>query len=219
MARVSGVDNFYQEELFPLTLTDMASSYSNPAKNPAKNGPKNPEKPRMRSTLLAPGGVPIKIIKSKRRKRNIAAYRENGEIVISVPFRTSRAEIDSLVPEMVSRVISNEARSRRSERELTHRGEELMARYLPDFSERASSITWREMSERWGSCTTVDQTIRISQRLSSAPSYVLDYVLFHELIHLRIPGHGEDFQFLLARFEDGARAEAFLEGYEAGRSG
>ena len=173
----------------------------------------------MRSTLLAPGGVPIKIIKSKRRKRNIAAYRENGEIVISVPFRTSRAEIDSLVPEMVSRVISNEARSRRSERELTHRGEELMARYLPDFSERASSITWREMSERWGSCTTVDQTIRISQRLSSAPSYVLDYVLFHELIHLRIPGHGEDFQFLLARFEDGARAEAFLEGYEAGRSG
>jgi predicted metal-dependent hydrolase len=94
-----------------------------------------------------------------------------------------------------------------------------MARYLPDFSERASSITWREMSERWGSCTTVDQTIRISQRLSSAPSYVLDYVLFHELIHLRIPGHGEDFQFLLARFEDGARAEAFLEGYEAGRSG
>jgi len=75
------------------------------------------------------------------------------------------------------------------------------------------------MRERWGSCTTVDKTIRISERLNAAPDYALHYVLFHELIHLRIAGHGDDFQELLARYPDKERAEAFLEGYEAGSAG
>ena len=75
------------------------------------------------------------------------------------------------------------------------------------------------MRERWGSCTTVDKTIRISDRLNSAPEYVIRYVLFHELIHLRIAGHGDDFRELLARYPERQRAEAFLEGYEAGTVG
>ena len=72
------------------------------------------------------------------------------------------------------------------------------------------------MNERWGSCTTVDRTIRISDRLSGAPDYVLDYLLVHELIHLEIADHGESFTALLSRFGDSERANAFLEGYEAG---
>jgi len=158
-------------------------------------------------------------VKSKRRKRHIAAYRQSGEIVISVPFRTTRAEITALIPEMVARVIAGEERSRKSERELEERAALLLERHLPEFTLRAASISWRPMNERWGSCTTVDRTIRISQRLQSSPDYVIDYVLFHELIHLEIPGHGEDFHRLLSRFPDLNRAEAFLEGYEAGERG
>ena len=71
----------------------------------------------------------------------------------------------------------------------------------------------------WGSCTTVDKTIRISDRLNTAPLYVLRHVIFHELIHLRISDHGEEFQNLLARDPDGIRAESFLEGFELGSSG
>jgi predicted metal-dependent hydrolase len=162
---------------------------------------------------------PVRIVKSKRRKRHIAAYRQSGEIVISVPFRTTRAEITALIPEMVARVIAGEERSRKSERELEARAALLLDRYLPEFTLRAASITWRPMNERWGSCTTVDRTIRISQRLQSSPDYVIDYVLFHELIHLEIPGHGAEFHTLLSRFPELMRAEAFLEGYEAGERG
>jgi predicted metal-dependent hydrolase len=102
---------------------------------------------------------------------------------------------------------------------LEERAALLLERHLPEFTLRAASISWRPMNERWGSCTTVDRTIRISQRLQSSPDYVIDYVLFHELIHLEIPGHGEDFHRLLSRFPDLNRAEAFLEGYEAGERG
>ena len=95
---------------------------------------------------------------------------------------------------------------------------ELIERYLPDFHERPTAITWRAMRERWGSCTTTDGTIRISLRLNGAPEYVTACVLFHELIHLRVPGHGSEFHAYLNRYPDKDRAEAFLEGFEAGLS-
>jgi hypothetical protein len=72
------------------------------------------------------------------------------------------------------------------------------------------------MNERWGSCTTVDGTIRISERLINAPDYVLNYIIFHELIHLRVHAHDESFYQYLNRYSDQDRAEAFLEGYENG---
>ncbi|MFM1968012.1 MAG: hypothetical protein RL590_869, partial [Actinomycetota bacterium] len=94
-----------------------------------------------------------------------------------------------------------------------------LARYLPEFTIRPASVSWRVMKERWGSCTTVDRTIRISDRLNGAPEYVLDYLLVHELIHLMIPDHGAQFEALLARYEASERANAYLDGYEAGASG
>jgi predicted metal-dependent hydrolase len=61
----------------------------------------------------------------------------------------------------------------------------------------------------------VDRTIRISDRLQLAPEYALDYVLFHEAIHLQYGDHGDDFTQTLARFEGSELASAYLDGYEA----
>lgn len=210
------VDNFIQESLFEPTLADMRDEPSRP--RPRSKKTQSPKFSDADSFFTTVHDIPVRVIKSKRRKRNIAAYRESGSIVISVPFRTTRAQISELIPEMVGKVIANEKRSRRSEADLEERAHHLMTQYLPEISERPLSIGWRSMNERWGSCTTIDRTIRISDRLASAPRYVLDYVLVHELIHLRTPGHGEDFQNFLARYPDGPKAEAFLEGYEAGKS-
>ncbi len=49
------------------------------------------------------------------------------------------------------------------------------------------------MHHRWGSCTITDRTIRLSHRLQSMPSWVIDYVLVHELCHLLEPGHDRAF--------------------------
>lgn len=219
------VDNYLQEELFEPTLllmptTTRSRSATGERKESSKRevGPKK-RSPGSQASLDLPQDPPVRVVKSKRRKRHIAAYRQSGEIVISVPFRTTRAEISALIPEMVARVIAGEERSRKSEAELEERARSLIASHLPEFTVRPASISWRPMNERWGSCTTVDRTIRLSERLQDAPDYVIDCVLFHELIHLEIPGHGQDFQGLLARYPELARAEAFLEGFEAGERG
>jgi len=200
------VENFIQGEIFADIFPNM------PALSPKKSLKKEHEE--LLSRLPE-----FRVIRSSRRKRTLHAYRQNGVIEIHIPDRLSRRQEFDVIPEMIDLVLKRENRLRKSDGALLELSDLLLAEFLPEFNERPISVTWRVMRERWGSCTTVDKTIRISERLNTAPDYALRYVLFHELIHLRIAGHGDDFHELLARYPDKDRAEAFLEGYEAGSSG
>jgi predicted metal-dependent hydrolase len=200
------VENFIQGEIFADIFPDM------PALKPKKSLKKEHEE--LLSRLPE-----FRVIRSSRRKRTLHAYRQNGVIEIHIPDRLSRRQEFEVIPEMIDLVLKRENRLRKSDSALLDLSDLLLAEYLPEFNERPISVMWRVMRERWGSCTTVDKTIRISERLNTAPDYALRYVLFHELIHLRIAGHGDDFHELLARYPEKDRAEAFLEGYEAGSAG
>ena len=201
------MDNFIQGDIFEANLPAVRAQAS-----------KSTDEVRIPPTEIA-GGAEVRVVKSSRRRKSISAYREHGAIVIQVPARLSNSKIREVIPEMVEKILSREAREKMSDRALEERALFLLARYLPEFQVCPASVTWRPMNERWGSCTTVDRTIRISDRLNGAPEYVVDYLLVHELIHLEIADHGPKFESLLARFERGELANSYLEGYEAGARG
>jgi len=157
----------------------------------------------------------IIVIRSTRRKKNISAYRQGGRIVVSIPARMSKADERAMVPEMVAKIRAQEAAATMSEETLSIRVGELLTQLAPEITVRPSSVNWRAMRERWGSCTGTDRSIRISDRLKGAPDNVLDYVLFHEAIHLQFFDHGPQFKEILTRFPEEALAEAYLSGYEA----
>ena len=165
---------------------------------------------------MLPGiaGDDIVVIRSKKRRRNISAYRQGGKIIISIPARLTKAEEREIVPEMIARVKAKEVQA--TESDLSKLSDRLLTSYAPEITTRAATVSWRNMNERWGSCTNIDRTIRISTKLSTAPDYVLEYVLFHESIHLDNPNHDQDFYAVLKRFERHLEAEAFLAGFEAG---
>jgi predicted metal-dependent hydrolase len=166
-------------------------------------------------TLPGLGEGEIIVIRSARRKKSISAYRQGGRIVISIPARLSKADERAIVPEMIAKIRSQEAAATPGEADLAKRIDELLAELAPEITHRPISVSWKPMRERWGSCTSVDRTIRISDRLKLAPQFALDYVLFHEAIHLQFSDHGEGFTEVLSRFEDSELATAYLDGYEA----
>ncbi|WP_043766003.1 M48 family metallopeptidase [Algiphilus aromaticivorans] len=51
----------------------------------------------------------------------------------------------------------------------------------------------RNMATRWGSCNPTRGRINIALRLMAQPSACLDYVIVHELAHLRVAGHNPAF--------------------------
>jgi hypothetical protein len=56
----------------------------------------------------------------------------------------------------------------------------------------------RKMKKRWGSCTARG-AINLNIELIKAPSHCIDYVVTHELCHLKYPDHGKRFYDLLDR--------------------
>lgn len=154
-------------------------------------------------------------MRSARRRRTVAAHREGERIVVSVPARMSRAEEARWVELLVNRVLAKEARLAPSDADLLERAARLSTTFLGGQATPAS-VRWVDtMRTRWGSCTPLDRSIRISRRLSGMPEYVVDYVLLHELVHLLVPGHGPAFRDELAKYPQAERAEGFLEGLSA----
>ena len=67
------------------------------------------------------------------------------------------------------------------------------------------------MKRRWGSCGK-NGTILLNTELVRAPVHCIDYVIVHELCHLRFPHHSQGFYRLLALLmPDWERRKARLE--------
>ena len=54
----------------------------------------------------------------------------------------------------------------------------------------------RSMKTRWGSCSPKGR-ITLNTKLAHVPKRYIDYVVIHELCHLKVPNHGEGFYNLL----------------------
>ena len=77
-------------------------------------------------------------------------------------------------------------------------------------------ITLKDTRGRWGSCTP-EGNLSFSWRLLLAPPYVLDYVVAHEVAHLRELNHSARFWRLVARLTlHTAEAKSWLRRHGAG---
>ena len=151
------------------------------------------------------GPVEVKVIRSARRRKTVQARSVGGVLHVSIPAAMSAADEQRHVAEMVRRM---RRRAESSVVDLPARAEALAAAHG---LERPRSIRWVDNQAcRWGSCTPADGTVRISTRLAGEPSWVLDYVIVHELAHLTVPGHGPRFWALVERYPRTERARGFL---------
>jgi hypothetical protein len=147
----------------------------------------------------------VEVVRSRRRRKTVQA-RQVGDVVrVSLPATMSRADEERWVNEMLRRF---ERRQQCAGTDLWERATVLAER----FALRApSSVRWVDNQRwRWGSCTPGDASIRISTRLAKEPSWVLDYVIVHELAHLHVRGHDKAFWELVNRYPLAERARGFL---------
>lgn len=147
----------------------------------------------------------VEIIRSTRRRRTAQARVVDGVLEVRVPAGLPAHEEDRLVKGFVTRFertrmagpIDVEARARTLARRLD----------LP----LPAKVSWvGNQRARWGSCSIRSREIRVSDRLSAFPDWVLDYVLVHELAHLAVADHSPAFWALVERYEKAERARGFL---------
>jgi predicted metal-dependent hydrolase len=152
----------------------------------------------------------VEIRRSARRKRTVKAYREGDKIVVLMPAHLSAAEEAVHVESLVASIRRKE--SKLTDDELMDRAADLSRRWLKGQAVPVSVRWVTNQASRWGSCSTDDRTIRLSDRLQGMPQWVIDYVLLHELAHLVEANHSPRFHALLADYPHTGRAKGFLEG-------
>ncbi|WP_460624211.1 M48 metallopeptidase family protein [Kineococcus endophyticus] len=156
----------------------------------------------------------VDVRRSRRRTRTVSAYRDGDRTVVLIPARFSSVEEREWVERMVTRLEAADRRRNPLDGDLLDRARELSRRHLDGLA-RPQSVTWVDnQHHRWGSCTPADASIRLSSRLQGMPSWVLDYVLLHELAHLLVPTHSRQFWGLLESYPRTERARGFLAGID-----
>ena len=158
--------------------------------------------------MIQPDPAGLRIVRSPRRRRTISARRRDGVIEVIVPSGMRAAEEAMWVERMRRRIERAEAGP--SDQELARRAQALSRKYFAG-ELRPVSVRWSEQQQqRWGSCTVDTGAIRLSARMQTFPVWVVDYVLVHELAHLRYRSHGPRFWALVNRYPLTERARGYL---------
>jgi predicted metal-dependent hydrolase len=124
-------------------------------------------------------------------KREAVAFAEQQRGWIDKQLARLQAER----PESREQLSQEETRALRSraKRELPDRLLDLAAQ----FGLRVSRVSVRNQQSRWGSCSP-NGHICLNWRLVTMPDWVRDYVIVHELMHLRRLDHSPKFWKLVA---------------------
>lgn len=129
--------------------------------------------------------------------------------MVRVPASLGQAEREEWAERMRVRFERRLRRARPSDADLQARAQHLN-RTL--FGGRLSwhSISWvSNQVQRWGSCSR-ETVIRISDRAQPLPTWVLDYILVHELAHTERFDHSPEFWELVNRYPLTERARGYL---------
>ena len=153
----------------------------------------------------------VEVVRSRRRRKTVEAVKDGDKVVVMLPATLTRSEARRWVRTMIDRFEQSEQLNRLEQKDqLLTRSHELHRRYF-DARPRLRGIRYvSNQRGRYGSCTPADGTIRLSHRLAEFPDWVRDYVMVHELAHLRVCDHSAAFWKLVARYPLAERARGFL---------
>jgi predicted metal-dependent hydrolase len=152
----------------------------------------------------------VEIRRSRRARRWTLTVPWGDQVVLTVPAAMPEREIEAVLAshrDWIARERATQAprlrldAGRVSEAEARLAARELVTMVLeeeaPVLGVTYERVQIRGQRTRWGSCSARG-TLSFNWRLALAPLEVLDYVVVHELCHLREPNHSQRFWRLVA---------------------
>jgi len=158
---------------------------------------KAPDKPQVRPGIRIPlRGVPHLLIHEPARRGTVETRQGDGgpELVVF----GDKAHFARRVADFLKREAKKDI-------------EPLVRKHTGAVGCRAKAIRFKDTISRWGSCT-VDGNLSFSWRIMMAPRPVIDYLVAHEVAHLKEMNHGPNFWKLCAELcPDTDRCKTWLK--------
>ncbi len=104
--------------------------------------------------------------------------------ILSVRKESTAKQRDSFVREWYREILKEEIR-----------------KYLPKWEKKTGLYcdSWQTkyMTTRWGTCNTNTKKLWFNLQLAKKPIECIEYIILHELVHLKVKNHGDDFIAIL----------------------
>lgn len=153
---------------------------------------------------------PVEIVRSNKRRKTVSGELKNGVLVIRAPASIKESELAPIIENLRKRLTKRARPVPASDEALEKRAQALNKQYFNGRLQWQSIRTVSNQNKRFGSCTPLNGTIRLSDRLAAMPTWVRDYVLMHELAHLEEANHGRRFWQLVNQYPLTERARGYL---------
>jgi len=146
------------------------------------------------------------LFKSKRRKTSQITVTSDG-VTVRTPQTKSTADVKNMIERRLQWIFKKqlEFKDRKKQRtkqfKIIHRDSYLEKRVkilALKIGVKPSKIVIKSLKGRWGSATE-KKVITLNSSLLKAPKNVIDYVIIHELCHLKIKEHSPRFWNLIAK--------------------
>lgn len=128
---------------------------------------------------------PLQVITTTLKR---AKLEFNAHFIVSIPHTLTAAEHSTVIKTLVWQWLKNSAKQRI---------EQIIARHAPRRQLFPGKLALKTQKSRWGSCST-QNNININWLLILAPPEILEYVVVHELCHIREKNHSAQFWALVA---------------------
>jgi predicted metal-dependent hydrolase len=161
----------------------------------------------------------VEVRRSRRARRWTLSVPWGAPTLMTAPAWMTQDEIERVVEEHREWIAAERAKQRPqlrldpryvSEAEARRAVRELVAMLIdeeaPELGVEVKRVHVRDQRSRWGSCSTRG-TLSFNWRLVLAPFEVLDYVVVHELCHLREANHSRRFWRLVEGRRPGWRTQ------------
>ena len=166
----------------------------------------------------------IQIIKTRRKTVSLEVKRD-GSVIVRVPLRMPQREIQEFIESHRS-WIEHKCRLMEKRRaqsvstgappvdEISGKEWEKIREafadrvdyYCKKMDVQVDRITIRNQKTRWGSCNPRTKKLWFSVELAEKSDECIEYVVLHELAHLKIANHGAEFKAFLTHFMPDWRA-------------
>jgi predicted metal-dependent hydrolase len=145
------------------------------------------------------------VVKTKRRKTSEIRVDENG-VEVRAPLLKNDSEIKKMLENKKRWIFKKQLEFS----DLHNKGTKFKSHTTKYLEKRVwglasktglipSKVVIKELKNRWGSCTK-GGVINLNSALAKAPTQVIDYIIIHELCHLRIRDHSRKYWNLLSKF-------------------
>lgn len=164
------------------------------------------------SNLVFIGAFEVRVTRKKVKNLRMRVA-SDGCVELSAPWWASDFEIEKFVRSKSAWIVREQERQQGSITAQAERATEaqkkewkaVVSAFVPPLVEKwapvlgvvPGTLAYRNMKSRWGSCQPSTGRICINTRLALYPLECLEYVVVHELCHLREGGHTKRFWALV----------------------